>query len=79
MAKRRDRTTKIAKNLEKQTGQTLGVNIDFTRDKLNKKQSFLRIKGRRGVRARARMARERAIRETENQPSGGDSTNSPKT
>jgi len=72
MAKSRDRGTRLARQYEKEHNVKMPVkNEQFPRD------SSLRYKGRRGVRARARQQRinERFL-QTITQPSGGTITNS---
>ena len=63
MAKRRDSTTRIAKQWQNITGEQKGI---------ARKSPVARMRGRRGVRARARLNRRIEAR----QPSGGVITNS---
>ena len=72
MARRRDTMTRAIRQYEKRTGER--VPTSFTGNGNNKRDAATRNKGRRGVRARARLAR---IMAAMSQPTGGTITNSP--
>ena len=79
MAKRRDRVTKIQTQMDRGASRYAGRQVRSTirdRREETREGASVRVRGRRGVRERARQARMFNTRVQARQPSGGVITNS---